>query len=145
MLAALLGFLILTAGAAPAEAPGIQPYGDALFAKLAAEGRSIVLHFTSPSCPVCASQDAALERLAAEPGGHTPAFLRAAYSAGDKLAARHGVDAPSTVLLFRGERLLARSVGLLTEDDLSAFLRDARMRARARPASRPKRSYRVKR
>jgi len=131
--------------AAAASAAGLRPFDAGRFEALKAEGRTVILQFSSQSCAACPQQEQALRRLSEEPGELTPVFFQFPFSPVDEFCQRNRVGAPSTLLMFRGKRLIGRSAGLYAEEDIRAFIQDSRLRSRGKPPERPKRSIRPKR
>ncbi len=138
------GFLLLLL-AASAYAGGIEAYEAGRFTSLQLRERTVLLHFYSIGCPPCDEQVKALKALTTEPGSLFPVVLQVDYRTQEDLKSRYRVSAPSTFLLFKGARLIGRTVGTLDVKGIRAFVRDTRIKARGRPDSRPKRTYLPKR
>ncbi|MFH1723628.1 MAG: thioredoxin family protein [Elusimicrobiota bacterium] len=154
MRALLLALVVAGIGAAAAFPAASQDrravgylamYKPGRFRQLQRQGRMVVLQFHSDSCELCVRQEESLERLARETGGIKAVFLQVDFDAEGDLRERYRVSAPMTLLLFRGESLLARETGLSTEDEIRTFVREEVQRSRGRPKPRPKRLFLPKR
>lgn len=113
--------------------------------ELQGQGRVIVVQFNSQTCALCRQQEEVLDRLGKEADRGGAIFLQADYDMEEGLRQLWRVSAPSTLVVFRGADLLDRSTGLLSEDDIRAFVRDAVARSRGRPRPRTPRTVRPKR
>ncbi|MFH2204811.1 MAG: thioredoxin family protein [Elusimicrobiota bacterium] len=131
--------------ASSAYAGGIEVYDAGNFTSMQLRERTVLLHFYSVGCPPCDEQVKALTALTAAPGSFFPAVLQVDYRTQEDLKSRYRVSAPSTFLLFKGARLIGRTVGTLDAKGILAFVRDTRIKARGRPDPRPKRTYLPKR
>jgi hypothetical protein len=134
----VLPLLILAACAA--HAGQLEPFEAGRFDALTKQGRTVVLQFHSDQCAVCIPQQAALQRLAEEPGDLTPAFLTAPFGVDDGLCRRYAATSAGTLLVFKTGALVGRSGALYNDTDIRRFLEDTRMRARAMPGPRPRRA-----
>jgi hypothetical protein len=137
--------LLAVLSAVTAAAAGLKPFDVARFETLQAQGRTILLQFNAQACAVCPQQVETLRRISEEPGELTPVVLQVAFSPTDDFCQQRGVSAPSTLLMFRGKRLIGRAAGLVTEEDVRAFIQESRLRYRGKPPARSKRTIRPKR
>ena len=136
--------LLLLAAAAPSWAL-LPSYKADRLRELQGQGRVVVIQFTSQTCALCRQQEEVLERLGKESDKSAPFYLQADYDLEEGLRQLWRVGAPSTLVVFRGADLLDRSTGLLSEEDVRAFVRDAVARSRGRPRARSPRTARPKR
>lgn len=78
-------------------------------------GLPVVISVTAPWCITCQAQKPALEQLAADPHFSGVKFYRIDYSnnpqAYDYFGRKYGTKALSTVIVFKGEKKVAHSVG----------------------------------
>lgn len=136
--------LLLLALAAPVSAL-LPAYKAERLRELQGQGRVVVIQFTSQTCALCRQQEEILDRLGKETDKSAPIYLQADYDLEEGLRQLWRVSAPSTLVVFRGADLLDRSTGLLSEDDVRAFVRDTVARSRGRPSARVPRTVRPKR
>ena len=141
-MAAILSLLLAAASPVLALLP---VYKVERMRELQAAGRVVVIQFTSQTCALCRQQEETLERLGKDADKTVPVFLQADYDGESALRQLWRVGAPSSLVVFRGNDLLDRSTGLVSEDDIRAFVRDAVARSRGRPKARTPRTTRPKR
>lgn len=137
-----LSLLIIASGL---FAGTFEMFGDEKFALSQTQERTILLHFYRLGCPVCDEQVKALKELAAIGGALSPVSLMVEFDKEQEIRSLYGVTAPSTMLLFKGKRLIGRSVGKMRIQEIRDFVRESRMNARGLPPRRPKRSILPKR
>jgi len=145
MMRFMLGLFLPLLLTSSAYAGGLEVYDAGRFTSLQLRERTVLLHFYSVGCPPCDEQVKALKVLTAKAGTLFPVVLQVDYRTQEDLKARYRVSAPSTFLLFKGARLIGRTVGTLDVKGIRAFVRDTRIKARGRPDPRPKRTYLPKR
>lgn len=134
--------LLLAVQPAAALLPSYKPER---MRELQAQGRVIILQFTSQTCALCRQQEETLERLGKDSSKAAPIFLQVDYDSEEGLRQLWRVSAPSTLVIFRGMDLLDRKTGLVSEDDVRAFVRDSVARSRGRPHARTPAVVRPKR
>ncbi|HBL17643.1 MAG: hypothetical protein A2X36_14665 [Elusimicrobia bacterium GWA2_69_24] len=122
----------------------LQNFQSARFRSLQAEGRLVLLQFTSAGSEICSVQEKSLERLAQSGDKTTPVFFQVDSDAEESLRTQYKAT-PSTLLLFRGSQLIGRVAGVHTEEDIRRFLRDTLSALRGQPKLRAKRPHRPKR
>ncbi|MEE8425220.1 MAG: thioredoxin family protein [Elusimicrobiota bacterium] len=142
---ALFALLAAAAAAVPAYSGSVSVYSSSRFENLQSKDRTVMLHFYSPTSRVCLAQVKILDRIVDDPGAYVPAVLSVDFETAAGLRDRFDVKAPGALLLFKGREMVGDSVGLYTERDIRAFIRDSRMAFRSRPGPRVKRVYRPKR
>ena len=104
--------------------PAIVPIeAEAQLAEGVARGVTLV-DFWAPWCGPCRTVAALLEELAEEWGGSVR-ILKVDTEASPELAARYGVQAVPSLLLFKDGRLLDRAVGAGSKARLKALVRRA--------------------
>lgn len=135
---------VLMAAAQPAAAL-LPSYKPERMRELQAQGRVIILQFTSQTCALCRQQEETLERLAKDSSKAAPIFLQVDYDSEEGLRQLWRVSAPSTLVVFRGMDLLDRKTGLVSEEDVRTFVRDSVARSRGRPHARTPAVVRPKR
>ncbi|MFA6030191.1 MAG: thioredoxin family protein [Elusimicrobiota bacterium] len=136
----LLAALLLAPAAAGATGV-LGTYSSALFSSQQGKDGYTVIQFHSEDCSVCPRQETMLDRLARDPAWQNVLFLQARYEKEEELRRTYGVDALSTLLFFRGKRLIGRSAGLYTDEELRSFFLRSQRQDRGRPKSRPERRF----
>ncbi|MBS0326929.1 MAG: thioredoxin family protein [Proteobacteria bacterium] len=105
----LLASLVLAASGALAGE--IQPYDAATFASLQAAGRPVVIDVYAAWCPTCRAQAPLVSALMKKPAFRDFTVLRVDFDTQTDLRRELGVPRQSTLIVFRGKREVARSVG----------------------------------
>jgi thiol:disulfide interchange protein len=107
----MLGLLALFAvAAAPAMAAEWQAYTPQAFAAAQASGKPIVVHVHAVWCPTCKAQTPTLDELRQDAALADAVFMRVDFDAQKDFLRAHRVASQSTILIFRGEKEVARSV-----------------------------------
>jgi thiol-disulfide isomerase/thioredoxin len=95
--------------ARPARAS--QRFDPATFAAAKAGGGIVVVHVAAPWCPICRAQKPILAKLAAQPRFGRPPVFEIDFD-NDKPSVRAvGARLQSTLIVYRGEREVGRTVG----------------------------------
>jgi thiol-disulfide isomerase/thioredoxin len=123
-LARILAALALGAAAAFAHALETKPYTAEALAQAQQAGKPVAVLFHADWCPTCKTQDAALQRLKAEPGLDMTVLV-ANYDTEKALKRRFRVNSQSTLVVLRGEKETVRLVGETAPDKLRAALKSA--------------------
>jgi thiol-disulfide isomerase/thioredoxin len=142
-----LFLLILLASAVYSQtrrAPILDTFDAETFGAHQDDGRTIVLQFHSSTCELCVAQEALLNEFAREKDPTTPSFFQADVRANATLATLYGAK-PSTLLVFRGKRLLGQKTGISQRREIFEFIKSSVMRSRGRPKPRAKREFKPKR
>ena len=114
------------------------------FGKYQNEGRTIVIQFHSDSCSLCKQQERALKRFAREKDPTTPTFFQAILGVHGSLGMLYNAK-PSTMLVFRGNRLVGKETGVTSADAIRELIVKSVMKSRGLPRPRPKRKFKPKR
>jgi len=112
--AAAFGLLSFVATAAEA------PYDKAVFDKLLADGKPVVVDFYADWCPTCKKQRVSVAALAADPKFASVSILIADYDKETELKKALRVSAQSTFVVFKGGKEVARSTGQTAREDVTA-------------------------
>lgn len=116
---------ILLFAAAPAFAKELGPYSEAAFSQAKKEGKTLLLDFHAPWCPVCQRQEPVLQKLLDRPEfGHIVA-LKVDYDWVPELKKELGVSRQSTLVVFKGSSEVSRLVGSTEAHEIETLLRQA--------------------
>lgn len=110
---AAIGALLAAALAvtARAETPaGWQAYDAKAFTAAQAAGKTLVVDVHADWCPTCRAQAPILEELRRERASATVAFIRVDFDSDKAFLKAHRIPRQSTVLVFKGQREVARSI-----------------------------------
>ena len=103
--------LIALAAAVPAVAgPKWTEYDAAGFARLQAEGRTIVVDVHAEWCPTCRAQQPILDTLRKDDRLADAVFVKVDFDTDKEFLRAHRVPRQSTILVFRGRKETARSI-----------------------------------
>ena len=120
----VVGFA-LAALASLAFAGSIQPYDQAAFDKLAAEGKPIVLSVRAPWCPTCKQQDPIQTSLMNSPAYKDYTLFTIDFDSQKELLKKYNVAMQSTIIAFHGKSEVGRSVGDTKQASIDALMKKA--------------------
>ena len=120
----VVGFA-LAALASLAFAGTIQPYDQAAFDKLAAEGKPIVLSVRAPWCPTCKQQDPIQTSLMNSPAYKDYTLFTIDFDSQKDLLKKYNVAMQSTIIAFHGKSEVGRSVGDTKQASIDALMKKA--------------------
>ncbi len=121
----LFAAFALAAAASFAQALDIAPWTAADFAQQQAAGKPVALHFHADWCPTCKAQEKVFNGWrgdAAVPGR----LLVVDYDNARELRRQFGVRTQSTLIVFKGDKEVARLAGETDPAKLRAALEAAR-------------------
>lgn len=121
--AVCLGVLLLLL--APARAATEQPFEQQAFAAAQKAGKPILVDIWASWCPICAKQAPILKELAADPAFKDMAFFKLDFDFDKEVVRAMGAKMQSTLVVFRGQTEVARSVGDTHPDSIKALLEKA--------------------
>ncbi|PZQ45482.1 MAG: thiol reductase thioredoxin [Rhodovulum sulfidophilum] len=119
---ALLAVAALLTLSLPATSAESIAFDAAAFEAAQAEGRPILVHVTAPWCGTCRAQKRVLPELLAAPEFADLVWLNVDFDEGGDTLRAFDVRHQSTMILFRGEEEVARSVGETQPDALREVL-----------------------
>ncbi len=88
-----------------------EPFNQAKFDKLLAEGKPVVVDFYAPWCPTCRTQETILKELEADPTLKPITVFRADYDFDTATKRALRVNRQSTFVVFKDGKEVARSTG----------------------------------
>lgn len=114
-------FVAVLALAAPASAGEIRPWDAAGFETAQSAGQPIVIHVTAPWCPTCRAQHPAVVGLVAAPEHAELSVFEVDFDTQKDVLRRFGVRQQSTLIAFKGDVEVARSVGETRPEQIAAL------------------------
>lgn len=118
---AMVGMLALTW----AHAAEIKPYDKATFDGLRAAGKPVVIHVYADWCPTCKQQTPIVSELVKGAPFKDYTVLKVDFDTRKDVVKALGVGSQSTLIVYRGKKEVARSVGDTDKDSIAAALRKA--------------------
>lgn len=103
-------------------AAGLQVFDRAAFDAAKARGETIVLDFHADWCPTCKKQGPILDSLLSEPEMNSVVGFKVDYDNATALKKALNVQKQSTLIVFKGEKEVARQMGLTNKDEIKALL-----------------------
>lgn len=112
ILIAAIGALIIGAMqlSAQSSSAGWQQYDSADFMMAQEKGKTIVVDVYADWCPTCRAQAPILEELRAERQSSDILFVKVNFDEERAFLRQHRIPRQSTVLVFKGNREVARSI-----------------------------------
>jgi len=118
---ALLAAAAFLAAISPALA-GEQPFSKAAFAAAQAAGKGVIVHVYAPWCPTCRAQEPIVHQLEADPKFANVETFRVDFDGQKDAVKALKARNQSTIIVFKGDREVGRSVGDTDEKSISALL-----------------------
>ncbi len=114
------GAAVLMSVVATAAAP--VPYSQAAFNAAAAAGQPILIEITAPWCPTCRAQKPILDALLQKPQFKAMAVFQVDFDSQKAVVRAFGADLQSTLIVFKGDKAVGRSVGDTSPQSIAALL-----------------------
>jgi thiol:disulfide interchange protein len=102
---------VLLVGSMPASAAETQPYSPEALAEAQTAGKPILVDVYAAWCSTCRTQKPILAALTAQPKYKNLLVLRADFDKDKEVLKELGVRSQSTLIVFKGDQELVRSVG----------------------------------
>lgn len=112
--------LILIGSAAFAAAP--VPFDEAAFDAAQAAGKPVLVTISAPWCPICKAQKPILLKLGADPRFSGLAIFEIDFDTQKGLVRRFNARSQSTMIAFKGQNEVGRSVGETQPEWIESFL-----------------------
>jgi thioredoxin 1 len=124
LIRALFAGLVAVAllGAVPASAAEWKEYTDEEFAAAQSAGKPILIDVFAPWCSVCRAQNPILVKLTREPKYKDLVVLKADFDTQKEALKPLDVRQQSTLIVFKGDKELDRSVGDTSELSIEGLL-----------------------
>ncbi len=111
-LIAAIGAIVIGAMqlSAKSDTTGWQTYDAAEFTMAQGKGKTIVVDVYADWCPTCRAQAPILDELRAEKSGANVKFVKVNFDDEKAFLRKHRIPRQSTVLVFKGEKEVARTI-----------------------------------
>lgn len=109
----------------PSHALEILEYKEKLVAQEKANENVYVLHFYAEWCSVCLGQKRAMQKLEGDKDLKNVKVFLVDFDFERKVKAEFNVERQSTLIIFRGQQEIARSLAVTDKDKLAEFLKKA--------------------
>jgi thiol-disulfide isomerase/thioredoxin len=119
----LMALAALGGLAAAASAVNWKAFDTGTFRSALKSGGTVLVDFHATWCPTCTRQKASLDKVLADKEFQGVSAFAADYDTSTDLKREMQVRSQSTLILFKGGREVARSIGTTDPDELRAFLR----------------------
>ena len=103
--------LALASLASMATAGDIKPFSQQEFDHLTKEGKPVVLEISAPWCPTCKQQKPIIESLMKQPAYKDVTLMTIDFDSAKHTLKTFKVNMQSTLVAFKGEKEVGRSVG----------------------------------
>ena len=118
--------LCLAVLAAPlAQAGDVTPFDQTSFDKLTAAGRPVVIAVHAPWCPTCKAQQPIQSGLMAKPDFKDVTLMTVDFDSQKPVLKEFKVNAQSTMIVMKGKKEVARSVGDTSAAGIEGAIRKA--------------------
>lgn len=96
----------------------MQKFNTEAFAKAQKDGKKIALQYHLSSCSTCKKQETVLNEIMKDSQFKDVVFMQADFAADAMIKEKHAVKGQSTLILFKGDKEIARSQGINKKDGL---------------------------
>jgi thioredoxin 1 len=100
-----------------------RTFDNSAFKKAQDSGQTVVVDFHATWCPTCAKQKPILAKLIGENEFQNVAAFVADYDSSSELKKQMKITSQSTIVVFKGNREVARSTGVTNEGELRSLLK----------------------
>ncbi len=106
-----------------AAADGFKPYSEDALEEAQAEGKTVLVDFYAPWCSTCRAQHSrAFPGILADDKFTDVKFLKVDFDNDEEAKRKFGVTKQSTLVVFRGEKEVARATGLTSEKQIRELI-----------------------
>lgn len=113
----------LTLISASASAGEVKPYSEASLKEAKAAGKTVLLDFHADWCPICKKQGPVIQNLLQEDKLKEVAAFKVDYDNETALKQQFKVTSQSTLIVFKGEKAVARATGVTDKDQIRALIK----------------------
>lgn len=122
-LRATLALFAISALAGMSQAGEIKPFSQAAFNQLTQAGKPVVVDVSATWCPTCKAQKPILDRLMQQPAYKDVTLLTVDFDSEKPVLRTFKVGMQSTLVGFKGDREVGRSVGDTTEAGIEGLIK----------------------
>ena len=106
-----------------AMAGEIKPFNQNDFDKLAQEGKPVVLEISATWCPTCKEQKSIIDGLMKQPAYKDVTLMTIDFDSAKPTLKKFKVTMQSTLVAFKGNKEVGRSVGDTTPEGLEGLIK----------------------
>jgi thioredoxin 1 len=106
-----------------AMAGDIQPFNQQDFDKLTHDGKPVVLDISATWCPTCKAQKPIIDGLMKQPAYKDVTLMTIDFDSAKPTLKRFKVTMQSTLVAFKGDKEVGRSVGDTTPEGLEGLIK----------------------
>ena len=106
-----------------ATAGEIKPFNQQEFDKLTQDGKPVVLEVTAPWCPTCRQQKPIIDGLMNQPAYKDVTLMAIDFDSAKPTLKTFKVNMQSTLIAFKGDKEVARSVGDTTPSGIEGLVK----------------------
>jgi len=115
--------LVLSSLMSLAMAGDIKPFNQTEFDKLTHEGKPVVLDISATWCPTCKAQKPIIDGLIKQPAYKDVTLMTIDFDTAKPTLKKFKVTMQSTLVAFKGEKEVGRSVGDTTPEGLEGLVK----------------------
>ena len=115
--------IALTATTALAMAGDIKQFSQQEFEHLIKEGKPVVLDISAPWCPTCKAQKPIIDALMKQPAYKDVTLMTIDFDSAKPTLKTFKVNSQSTLIAFKGDKEVGRSVGDTTPAGLESLVK----------------------
>ena len=121
----LSGLLVTALAGSQLHAAASKSFTDKAFSAAQATGKPILIDVFATWCPTCKAQDIILSELGQSPTFKDLIVFKVDFDTRKETLKRFGVRSQSTLIVFKGQTEVGRSVGDTNPSSIEALLRKA--------------------
>ena len=106
-----------------AMAGDIKPFNQQDFDKLIHEGKPVVLDISATWCPTCKAQKPIIDGLMKQPTYNDVTLMTIDFDSAKPMLKKFKVTMQSTLVAFKGDKEVGRSVGDTTPEGLEGLIK----------------------
>ncbi len=118
-----IAFIAFSAVLSIATAGEIKPFNQQDFDKLTQEGKPVVLNISATWCPTCKAQKPILDGLMKQPAYKNVTLMTIDFDSEKPTLKTFKVNTQSTLIAFKGDKEVVRSVGDTTSSGLESLVK----------------------
>ena len=115
--------IALSSLASLAMAGDIKPFSQQEFDQLTKAGKPVVLDISAPWCPTCKAQKPIIDGLMKQPAYKDVTLLTIDFDSAKPTLKQFKVVTQSTLVAFKGEKEVGRSIGDTTPEGLESLVK----------------------